>query len=105
MQVQWYDSSDIQVISNESRIIVHTTTNRENGQVELVLLFDPVNRTDDGVYTCKAFNDPKCYAKANASLTVERKCDSMYSMVLSDIYKCRYLEAYLTKLKAQKYYN
>ena len=89
MQVQWYDSNDIQVISDESRIIVHTTTNRKNDQVESALLFDPVNHTDTGVYTCKAFNDPKCYAKANATLTVECKCDSTYvatySMVLSDI--------------------
>lgn len=73
LQVQWYNSSGIQIIPGGSRILVYNTANNITSQVKSVLLFDPVNRTDSGVYTCKVINDPKCYTEANASLIVECK--------------------------------
>ena len=73
LKIQWYNSGGVQVVSKESRISIYNTTNKETGQVKSVLLFDPVNRTDSGVYMCKAFNHPKSYIKANANLTVKCK--------------------------------
>lgn len=81
LQVLWYNSSGAQIMSDESRISVYNIPNKVTGQLKSVMLFDPVNHTDTGVYICKAFNDPNCYTQANTSLTVECKLHN-YNYVL-----------------------
>lgn len=75
LSIQWYNnnSSDVQVKSDKSRILIYNTLYKDTGQLKAELLFDPVNRTDSGVYTCRAFNDPNCYTEKRAKLTVECK--------------------------------
>ena len=72
LKIQWYDSSGMQV-SDESRIVINNTSNSVTDEVRSELSFDPVNRTDSGVYTCKAFNDPKCYTNKTTTLIVQCK--------------------------------
>ena len=73
LRVKWYNSNGIQILPDESRIFISHIRLRETAQVKSVLLFDPVNHTDSGVYTCKAFNHLKSYTKANANLAVKCK--------------------------------
>jgi len=39
--------------------------------MQSVLLFDPVNHADTGMYTCRAYNHPQCYNEHKVNLTVE----------------------------------
>ena len=71
LNIQWSNSNGMQVISDESRVSIRNITNKESGEVKSVLMFNPVNHIDSGVYTCKAFNHPKSYAMANTNLTVK----------------------------------
>ena len=83
LKIQWYNSSGIQVSSDETRILINSTIRKDTGQLKSELLFDPVNRTDSGVYICRAFNDPNCFAEKNVKLTVECKfilCIHMISL-------------------------
>ena len=73
LKIYWYNSSGIQVKSDESRILINNTLYKDTGQLKSELLFNPVNRTDNGVYTCRTFNDPNCFAEKNVKLTVECK--------------------------------
>ena len=74
LKIKWYNnSSDIQVKSDDSRILIYNTPYKKTGQLKSELLFDSVNRTDNGVYTCRAFNDPNCYTDKNVKLTVQCK--------------------------------
>ena len=73
LSIDWYSPEGIKFKTNGSYVIVHTTTNPATGQVQSVLLFDPVNHTDSGEYTCHAFNDIDCYTEDKTNLTVECK--------------------------------
>ena len=73
LRVQWYNSSGIRVLPDESRIFITHKNWRKTGKVRSVILFNPVNRTDRGVYTCKVFNHVESYAKENANLIVKCK--------------------------------
>ena len=71
LQIQWYNSNGTQVLSDGSRIFVSPN---EPSQEKSVVLFDPVNRIDSGVYTCKVFNHFESYSERNFSLNVKCKC-------------------------------
>jgi len=43
------------------------------GQVQSVLVFDSVNRSKTGIYTCRAYNDPESYSEKSTTLVVECK--------------------------------
>ena len=73
VNIQWYRSSSIRIKSDESHILIHNSPDEDTGQLKSELLFDPVNRTENGVYTCRALNDPNCYTEKNVKLTVECK--------------------------------
>ena len=73
LKIQWYNSSGIQVSPDETRILINSTICKDTGQLKSELLFNPVNRTDNGVYTCRALNDPNCHTEKDAKLIVECK--------------------------------
>ena len=75
--IVWYNSKGEKLESKDGHILIYNTTNPVTGQVQSVLLFDPVNHTDSGEYTCHAFNAKDCYAEDKIELTV--KC--MYHAV------------------------
>ena len=71
--ITWYNSEGA-VIKSGGRHLVYTTTDTVTGQVQSVLLFDPVNYTDHGEYTCKASNHNESYSTSRTNLTVECTC-------------------------------
>ena len=73
LKIQWYYPNGIRVKSDESHILIYNSPGNETGQLKSELLFDPVNHTENGVYTCRAFNDPNCYTEKYVKLTVECK--------------------------------
>ena len=74
LTIAWYNSEGEKVESNDEHILALSTTDPVTGQVQSVLLFDPVNHTDGGEYTCHAFNDNDCYTEDKTILTVKCKC-------------------------------
>jgi len=62
-----------QKITSSHNILIYNKTDSSTGKIHSVLLFDPVNHTDDGKYVCQAFNHPQSYNEASVSLNVECK--------------------------------
>jgi len=60
-------------ITTSGNFLIYNKTDLSTGKIHSVLLFDPVNHTDDGEYVCRAFNHPQSYSEANTSLIVECK--------------------------------
>ena len=69
--IVWNNSKGKIVKSKDSRIQIYDTADLVTGQVQSLLLFDPVNCTDSGEYTCRAFNDIDCYTEDKINLTVK----------------------------------
>jgi len=73
LRIKWYNVKGAMVKSKNKHRLVYDRTDPVTGQVQSVLLFDPVNHTDSGEYTCHAFNDYDCYTEDKTNLTVECK--------------------------------
>ena len=56
---------------NGRHIILYSETDNATRQLKSTLLLDPVNRTDDGVYTCRAFNHNDSFSESKTTLTVQ----------------------------------
>ena len=70
LQIYWYKENKL-VTPNERHIILYNETDNATRQLNSTLLLDPVNCTDDGVYTCRAFNRNDSFAESNTTLTVQ----------------------------------
>ena len=78
LQIKWYDSHGKQVQEDKTHII-HNINDTTTGQLQSVFHFDPVNRNDNQVYTCKAFNHPESCVEATSQLSVDCKtCPVLY---------------------------
>jgi len=69
LQINWYRDNKL-VTKGNNHILFHTVSGK---YLNSTLLFDPVNRTDDGAYTCRAFNRNDSFAKSTAKLIVQCK--------------------------------
>ena len=78
LQMNWYKGSKL-IMEDNKRIIIHTVTGE---YLNSTLLLDPVNRTDDGVYTCRFFNRNDSFSESKINLTVQ-------CMVLMSLHICR----------------
>ena len=67
LQIYWYKGDKL-VMADGNRIILYDEGDR---CVSLTLLLDPVNHTDDGVYTCRAFNRNNSFSESKTTLTVQ----------------------------------
>ena len=67
LQVKWYKGNKL-ITPDGKRIIIR---NKSSRRLKSTLVFNPVNPTDDGVYTCRAFNHPNLYSKLRINLAVE----------------------------------
>ena len=72
LRISWYNSEGAVVKSSE-RHLLYSTTDEVTGQVQSVLLFDPVSYTDSGEYTCRVSNHNESYAESKTNVTVECK--------------------------------
>ena len=55
---------------NGRHIILYNETDNATRQLNSTLLLDPVNRTDDGVYTCQTFSH-NVFSELKTTLTVQ----------------------------------
>ena len=63
---------------DRKRILLYNETVRDSRQLKSILTLDPVNPTDDGVYTCRAFNHPDSYTESKTTLVIECELNSIY---------------------------
>ena len=70
LQIYWYKGNKL-VTPNGRPIILHSETDNATRQLNSTLLLDPVNRTDDGVYTCRAFNRNDSFSESNTTLIIQ----------------------------------
>jgi len=79
LSVVWHNSKGIILETTHKHILIYNTTDSVSRQAQSVLLFDHVNNTDSGEYTCRAFNDRNCSAENKTNLTVECKNITFYN--------------------------
>ena len=70
VQISWYYGTLIIKPDGES-MMVNNIRDNTTGQIHSMLSFDSVNYTNDGVYTCQAFNHPLSFTENKIQLTVE----------------------------------
>ena len=70
VQINWYKGSNL-IVQNGKRILLYNETIEDSMQLKSTLILDPINSTDDGVYTCQAANHPDLYSESQTNLTVE----------------------------------
>ena len=70
LQINWYKGNK-PVLSNGKHILLYNKADNISRQLNSTLLFDPVNRTDDGEYTCQAFNHNDSFSEAKTNLSVQ----------------------------------
>ena len=70
VQINWY-KGNILLTPNEKHIILHNKTDRISRHHVSTLLLDPVKHTDDGVYTCQAFNDKDSFSELKTKLIIQ----------------------------------
>ena len=70
VQVSWYKGNTL-VTPKEKHIILYNKTDSFSGHHISTMLFDPVKHTDDGVYTCRAFNDKDSFFELKTKLIVQ----------------------------------
>ena len=80
LQINWYKGN----IPEWKRILLYNETAyvKDSRQLKSTLTLDPVNSTDDGVYTCRAFNHPDLYSESKTNLTVECELTNNYIITL-----------------------
>ena len=67
LQMNWYKG----VSPDGKPIILHDEGGKRLNSLNSTLLLDPVNRTDDGVYTCRAFNRNDSFSESKTTLTIQ----------------------------------
>ena len=70
IQITWFyknATSLYQITSNKKRRIHNVTS----GQSYSILLFEPINRTDEGVYICRASNHPQSITELSTKVTIK----------------------------------
>jgi len=73
-KIVWYHkslTSFYQVVPNNQH--VHIMINSNARQSHSILLFDPVNRTDEGEYVCKASNHLLSYTESSTKVLITSK--------------------------------
>ena len=70
LQINWHKGNK-PVLSNRNHILLYNKADNVSRQLSSTLLFDPVSRTDDGEYTCQAFNHNDSFSEAKTNLSVQ----------------------------------
>ena len=82
LQINWYKGNKL-ITSNGKHTFLHNESDKGSIQLYSTLLFDPINYTDDGEYTCRASNHPDLYSEMKTNLTVE--CEKASYIIVSVI--------------------
>ena len=78
IHMSWYNGKQA-FKPDGNHVIIYSKFDKNTDQLYSVLVFDPVNYSDDGEYICRAFNRPFCYTEKKINLTVE--CEFMYAFI------------------------
>ena len=70
VQISWYNGTKL-LKSDGKHIIIYNEYYAVTDQIHSILTLDRVNYTNDGKYTCRAYNNPLCYTENKITLTVE----------------------------------
>ena len=75
VQITWFykNSTSLYQVMSSNNHVIHNVENSTSGQLYSVLLFDPVNRTDEGVYVCKASNHPRSITEMSTEVKIKSK--------------------------------
>ena len=70
VQVSWYYRSML-IKPDEGNMVISNTINNATDEIHSALLFNSINFTNDGVYTCRTFNSPQSFTESQIKVTVE----------------------------------
>ena len=73
LHIRWLNPDCMKIESNTAHLSIHYVNHTVSGQLESILSFYSVNRSDDGEYTCRALNRKRFYTEMKINLTVECK--------------------------------
>ena len=75
IQITWLskNSTSSYLIAPSNNRIIHNVGNSTSGQSYSMLLFNPVNRTDEGVYVCRASNQPQSSTESSTEVKITSK--------------------------------
>ena len=75
VQITWFYknlTSVHPIVPDNSRVIIHNE-NSSGSQLHSTLFLDPINRTDEGVYICKASNHPRSNTESSTKVMIKSK--------------------------------
>ena len=70
VQVSWYYRSML-IKPDGENVVINNTRDNATDEIHSVLSFNSINFTNDGVYTCRAFNNPQSFTENQIKVTVE----------------------------------
>ena len=70
LQINWYKGSKL-LTPNGKNIKLNSKSDNTSRQLNSTLQYGPVNRTDDGMYTCQAFNHNDSFSESKTNLTIQ----------------------------------
>ena len=70
VQVSWYYGT-LLIKPDGEYMTVNNIRDNATGQIHSMLSIDPVNYTNDGAYTCRAFTHPLSFTEYKIQLTIE----------------------------------
>ena len=83
VQITWFYknlTSLHQVVPDNHRVIIHNVENSTTRQLHSTLFLDPINRTDEGVYVCKASNHPQSNTELSTKVMIKSKLTCSFSI-------------------------
>ena len=81
VQITWFHknlTSAHPVVPDNVRVIIYNVQHSSGRQIHSTLFFDSINRTDEGVYICKATNHPRSITESSTKVMIKSKSDSTY---------------------------
>ena len=78
LRIHWINPSGVTIESNGTNVFIYNEHNNVLGQLQSVLSFYSVNYSDDGEYTCQAFNHIKSRTELKTNVTVQCKSSRGY---------------------------
>ena len=75
VQIAWLykNSTSFYQIAPSNNHGIHNTENSTSGQSYSILLFNSINRTDEGVYICRVSKDPQPRIESRTEVKIKSK--------------------------------
>ena len=79
LQINWYKGNKL-VTPTKRHVVLYEEADNVSRQQNLTIVFDSVNHTDNGEYTCRAFNHNNSFSELKTNLTIQ--CTYMHIYVV-----------------------